>query len=178
MPEVNDQTPPSTEAEPKVLSKDHVDNVILKYTMLAAGAGLLPVPLLDLAAVSAINLKMLKDLAELHGKEFRTELAKSAVGSLVASAGGGLLVIGPVASLFKAVPGLGSVVGGLAAPGAAGGMTYATGKVFAAHFAKGGDFVNFDAKRFKDMFKREQKAGQEKAAQAPEAAPTQTGAAA
>ncbi|HNC98088.1 MAG TPA: DUF697 domain-containing protein [Myxococcota bacterium] len=175
MPEEKEPTPAPAAAEPKVLSQDHVDNVILRYTMLAAGAGLIPLPLVDFAAITAINLKMLKDLAEMHGKEFRAELAKTAVASLVASAGGGLLVIGPVASLFKAVPGLGSVVGGLAAPGAAGGMTYATGKVFAAHFAKGGDFVNFDAARFKDMFKREQKAGQEKAAKAPEA-PSQTAA--
>ncbi len=165
-------TKPSDEASPKqaLPSAEVVENLILRHALASAGMGLIPLPLVDLAAITGINLKMLKDLAEVYGVPFRPELARSAVASLVATAGGGLL-LGPVASLLKFVPGVGSVVGGVVSPAVMGGATYATGKVFARHFAEGGDLINFDASRFKDMFKREAKAGQEKAAAAPSEPP-------
>lgn len=147
-------------------SEEAVENLVLRHAVVSAGAGLIPLPLLDMAAITAVNLRMLKELADLHGVEFRPELARSAFASLLATAGGGLLLVGPVSSLFKAVPGVGSIVGGLASPGVMGGLTYATGKVFARHFATGGDLISFKASRFKDMFKREAKEGQEKAAAA------------
>jgi len=167
MSEPSPSTNTSTEgaAPERVLpNSEVVENLILRHAVASAGVGLIPLPLVDLAAITGINLKMLKDLAEIYGVPFRPELARSAVASLVATAGGGLLLI-PVVSLLKVVPGAGSVVGGLAAPGVMGGATYATGKVFARHFAQGGNLINFDASRFKDVFKREAKAGQEKAAQ-------------
>ena len=155
-----------TSAPRVIVNAEEVENLLLRHAMLAAGAGLIPLPLLDLAAITGVNLKMLHDLAVLHDVEFRPELAKSAVVSLLTTAGGGLLLAGPVSSLLKIVPGVGSIVGGLAVPGVMGGLTYATGKVFARHFATGGDLVNFDASRFKDMFKREAKVGTEKSAAA------------
>jgi uncharacterized protein (DUF697 family) len=161
-PDLNAATAEHPRAVPDA---EAVENLILRHAVASAGFGLIPLPLLDLAAITGVNLKMIKDLAEVYGVPFRPELAKSAVSSLLASAGGGALLIGPVASLLKAVPGVGSVVGGLASPGVMGGMTYATGKVFARHFSTGGDLINFDASRFKDMFKRESKAGEAKAAQ-------------
>ena len=88
-------TKPSDEASPKqaLPSAEVVENLILRHALASAGMGLIPLPLVDLAAITGINLKMLKDLAEVYGVPFRPELARSAVASLVATAGGGLLLI-------------------------------------------------------------------------------------
>jgi len=149
-------------------SANEVENLLLRHVMMAAGAGLLPVPLLDIAAVTGINLKMLRDLSALYKVEFRGELARSAVASLLTSVGGEMLVMGPVSSLLKAIPGVGSVVGGLAGPGVMGGLTYATGRVFQHHFESGGTFLDFDASRFTSIFKREAAEGAKRASEAQE----------
>lgn len=160
-----DDTPPA-DTEPKTaVPAEAAQNIILRHTIASAGAGLIPLPLADLAAVTAINLDMLRDLSKLYGVEFRGELARSAVLSLLASVGGPLLAMGPVASLLKVVPGAGSVLGGLAMPGMVGGLTYAVGRVFVRHFESGGTLLDFDAARFKELFKRELKEGQAKAAE-------------
>ena len=137
--------------------------------LFAAGVGLVPLPLADLAALVAANLKMLRDLANHYGVEFREEMAKSAIASLLAAAGVPALVM-PAVSLIKLIPGAGSLVGGLTVPALAGGLTYATGRVFIRHFESGGTFLDFNADRFKSMFKKEMKEGQEKAKEAAAAA--------
>jgi uncharacterized protein (DUF697 family) len=174
-----DTEPKAAQAEPEVetpaagkVSVEASQNVILRHVMMSAGAGLIPLPLADLAVVTGINLKMLRDLSKLYGVEFRDDLAKSAILSLLASVGGAALVMGPVASLLKVVPGAGSLLGGLAMPGVVGGLTYATGRVFVRHFESGGTFLDFDTARFKSMFKREANEGQTQAAEAASAAPT------
>ncbi len=154
------------EVNGRAVSAKEVENLLLRHVMMAAGAGLLPVPFLDIAAVTGINLKMLRDLSALYGVPFGAELARSAVASLITSVGGELLVMGPVSSLLKAIPGVGAVVGGLASPGVMGGLTYATGRVFQRHFESGGTFLDFDPSRFTSVFKREAAEGARRAAEA------------
>ncbi|MCB9797028.1 MAG: DUF697 domain-containing protein [Alphaproteobacteria bacterium] len=146
-------------------SAEGANNIVLRHVLFAAGVGLVPLPLADLAALVAANLKMLRDLANHYGVEFREEMAKSAVASLLAAAGVPALLV-PAASLLKVIPGVGALVGGLTVPALAGGLTYATGRVFIRHFESGGTFLDFNADRFKSMFKKEMKEGQEKAKEA------------
>ena len=54
--------------------------------------GLIPVPLLDLAAISLVELKMIHSLANLYGVPFSRGAAKSIIGALIG--GGGTYVIG------------------------------------------------------------------------------------
>ncbi|MCB9744988.1 MAG: DUF697 domain-containing protein [Alphaproteobacteria bacterium] len=150
-------------------SSEGANNIVLRHVLFAAGVGLVPLPLADLAALVAANLKMLRDLAKHYGVEFREEMAKSAIASLLAAAGVPALVM-PAVSLIKLIPGAGSLVGGLTVPALAGGLTYATGRVFIRHFESGGTFLDFNADRFKSMFKKEMKEGQEKAKEAAAAA--------
>jgi uncharacterized protein (DUF697 family) len=116
---------------------------IRKYMYWSMGAGLIPIPALDVAAVMAIQLNMVAALAEEHQQDFSRETGRAFVAALVC---GSLptAMAGPLARLLKAIPIIGQTAGALAMPALAGASTYAVGKVFVQHFESGGTFANFD----------------------------------
>lgn len=129
---------------------------------LAVTAGLIPIPGADLAAVTGVQINMLRQLAELYDVQFMDNIGKNIITAIV---GSGIARVG--ASLVKAIPGVGTLIGevGMAAFSAA--STYGLGKVFASHFAKGGTLENFDLKSAKKIYETEMKKGKEVIDEAP-----------
>ena len=108
---------------------EEADSIIAKHIGLAMGGGAIPVPLLDLAAVTAVQLEMLKRLAATYETPFDAGSARAFVVSLTAALGSGALArIG--ASLAKTLPGIGTLGGGLAQIALTGAATYAIGQLF------------------------------------------------
>ena len=105
------------------------DEIIRSHVLWALGAGLMPVPLFDIAAVTAVQMDMLKQLAELYEADFSKSTGKTFVSAL---AGSTTARIG--ASLIKAVPGVGTVVGGISMSAMSGASTCAVGQVAVSHF--------------------------------------------
>lgn len=131
-------------SEAKALDTEaRATDIIRSYMGWSAGAGLVPIPWLDLAAIIGVQLKMLKSLADLYGVPFRQDLVRPAVTALV-STGGSALLAGPAASLAKTVPVFGTILGVLTMPALAAAASWATGKVFIRHFESGGTFLDFD----------------------------------
>ena len=134
---------------------------ILQYTSGGMAVGIVPFPLLDLAALTAVQLKMLHSLAEIYEVEFKASLGKSAISSLV----GGLMPVAtaaPVAaSLSKFIPGIGHALSYGTLVVLNGASTYAVGKVFAQHFASGGTFLTFDPEAVRDYFAEQYEKGKE-----------------
>jgi uncharacterized protein (DUF697 family) len=116
---------------------------IRKYMYWAMGAGLIPIPALDVAAVMAIQLNMIAELAHAHHQDFSRDAGRAFVASLVCGSLPTALA-GPFARLIKVIPLIGQTAGALAMPALAGASTYAVGKVFVEHFESGGTFRNFD----------------------------------
>jgi len=116
---------------------------IRKYVYWSMGAGLIPIPALDVAAVTAIQLNMVAELAHEHGQDFSREIGRAFVASLVCGSLPAALA-GPLARLIKAIPLIGQTAGALAMPALAGASTYAVGKVFVQHFESGGTFHDFN----------------------------------
>src|ERR1700742_1641579 len=103
------------------------DKIVRENMLWATGGGLIPVPMIDMIAITAVELKMLKELSELYELPFREDQVKSILTSLVA--GVGAPALGAIAaSLLKAIPVLGTVSASIAVPGAAAAFTYAVGK--------------------------------------------------
>ncbi len=127
------------------------EGVVRKYMLATAGAGLMPLPLVDLVAVSGLQLAMLNSLAKLYRIEFSEELGKSVIASLV---GGGLPLplSTALASLLRGVPLLGPAVGFMGVALFAGASTYALGRVFIQHFESGGTFLTFDPEKVRDFY--------------------------
>jgi uncharacterized protein (DUF697 family) len=108
----------------------------------AAGLGLIPVPLADWAAITAIQLRMLHDLCREYHVPYDKARASRFVGAIV----GGLIPTSvgySLASFLKAIPILGTAAV-VAVPVMAYASTYALGEVFVPHFESGGNLYTFD----------------------------------
>lgn len=129
--------------------------IVNNHIAWATGAGLIPFPLFDLAAIVGVQLKMLKEMSELYGVEFRENRVKSIVASLFTGVGSTSVAVASVGTVAKLVPGIGSILGVVTLPVVAGAFTYAIGKIFIQHFESGGTFLTFDSLDAKSGFQRE-----------------------
>jgi uncharacterized protein (DUF697 family) len=106
---------------------------------------LLPLPLLDVALVTGIQVKMVSDLAKLYGVAFEKEVARSAVTALLAAlvpAAGRQAALWVSSSALKSIPLVGTLLGTVASTVLAGVVTRALGRVYAMHFEAGGTLLD------------------------------------
>ncbi len=118
--------------------KSQAEAIIRSHVLWAMGGGLIPIPLVDFAAVTAIQLEMLQQLAHLYGVNYSQSSGKAFVSALTGTT---LASLG--ASFLKAIPGIGSIIGGTSMAIASGASTYAIGQVAINHFSSGGSLSNF-----------------------------------
>ncbi len=128
------------------------NDLVKKYMWWSMGAGLIPVPLVDIAAVSAVQLKMIEDMSDIYGVKFSENKGKSILSALLGSILPNSLARGGVGSLLKMLPVVGTIVGGVSMSLFSGASTYAVGKAFIQHFESGGTFLDFDPVKVKEYF--------------------------
>ncbi|ROT45763.1 hypothetical protein CHR62_05780 [Pusillimonas sp. NJUB218] len=133
------------------------EQVIKRYVKWAAAAAIVPVPVLDLAALATVQVKMIKGIAQCYGATANETSLKPIVASLLGTLGAAGISGGLVGSSAKIVPVTGTILGsiGFAAFGSA--ATYALGRVFSSHFASGGTLENFSASAATSRLKAEYK---------------------
>ena len=136
--------------------QDTADTLIRQHVMWACGAGLVPVPIADFVAVTAIQLDLIRQLSTLHGVTYEEGMGKVWVGALT---GGALARIG--ASAIKAIPGIGSILGGVSMSIASGASTYGVGQVIHHHFTSGGTMSNLDVDKAKSRYESEFEKGKQ-----------------
>jgi uncharacterized protein (DUF697 family) len=132
--------------------------IIRNHVLMAAAAGVLPLPLIDTAALMAVQLRLLKQLSEHFNVDFRADIGKSAAGTLLATIAPTMLAGGVLGSMFlrtalRAVPVIGAATRLSVQPAFNAAFTYALGKVFEQHFASGGTFLTFDPEAVKGYFR-------------------------
>lgn len=130
------------------LRLDRAAEIISTAAKWSAGAGLIPIPLLDVAALGVIQVRMVRDIGKLYNQSFRDTPIKGTVtvllGTLLPTAGTSI-----VASGIKAMPGVGTLLGIAAFPALGSAATYAMGRVIVRHFEQGGTAAEFTADRVK-----------------------------
>lgn len=124
-----------------------VGSIIRNHIVWSMGAGLIPLPIADIAAVSAVQLDMVKQMSRLYDVNFDEMQGKTLITTLVGSS---MARVG--ASAIKLIPGIGSLVGSVAMPVLSGASTYALGQVFKQHFETGGTFLDFDVDRLRKYY--------------------------
>ena len=129
----------------------HADSVIRNHILFSMGAGVIPVPVVDIFAVSAAQLDMIRQLCRVYDIDFAETQGKAIVSSLTTAT---LARMG-AGSLAKMIPLVGSYIGGVTNAVMAGASTYALGHVFKAHFETGGTILDFDAERLKKLYKEQ-----------------------
>lgn len=123
------------------------DKVITEHVLWSIGAGLVPIPFFDLAAVTALQIGLLKGLSKIYavdhdersGKYFVTALTGSSLAKLGASA-------------IKALPGIGTLLGGVSMSVMSGASTYALGQVAVQQLESKGSFADLDLRQAKKHY--------------------------
>ncbi|MFC5359303.1 YcjF family protein [Azospirillum himalayense] len=167
-PEATPAAPVSTEAQ--------AAEIIRKHVLLSAAAGVIPLNFVDTAALAVVQLRLLKELSELHGVDFRGDIGRSAVGTLFATVAptalaGGLLGSMAFNMALRSVPVIGTVTRLATQPAFNSAFTYALGKVFQQHFASGGTFLTFQPEKVKTYFREKFEEARRRKGATPEAAP-------
>ena len=147
-------------------NEEEANKIIRRNMYYSMGAGVVPIPVFDLAAITGIQMKMLYQLSGVYEVPFPRNLVKSTLASLIGGIGV-LPLAGVVAgSVIKVLPVIGNIASVITLPVTAGAITYATGKVFVMHFESGGTFLTFNAKKMKEYFSELYEEGKEEASKA------------
>ncbi len=136
----------------------NTEDIIKTHVLWALGGGLIPFPIVDFVAVTAIQLEMTQQLCAHYGISYEKRQGKSLVSALV---GTSLASIG--ASFVKAIPGVGSLLGGVSMSVLSGASTYALGSVLDVHFSNGGSLDDLSVDDFKNLYKQKVEEGKQKA---------------
>ena len=148
-----------TESDASTSERQIAAEAKVKRAMWYGGAaGILPLPLVDLALISGVQIKLIADISELYDIPFSKHVVRSSIAALV----GGVVPVSGLstgsASMVKAVPFVGPLIGLAVAPAFAAATTWAVGKVFIAHFESGGTLLDFSVSKarqqFQDSFNR------------------------
>ncbi len=125
------------------------EKIIRSHVLWAMGGGLIPIPLVDFAAVTAIQLEMLQQLARLYNVDYSQSTAKTFVSALT-----GTTIARIGASMLKAIPGVGSLVGGASMSLMSGASTYAVGQVAINLYSTSGGLNNFNTEQVKRAYEQ------------------------
>lgn len=125
---------------PSLTPLSQAETALQSHMAAGAVAGLIPIPLVGFAALTAVQLNMLRHLAEIYSAEFSKEIAKSAIASLVGSD----LSVGISLGVAKLLPGPAVAISAVSGAILGTASTYALGKVFIQHFESGNTFLTFD----------------------------------
>ncbi len=136
------------------------ERAIRNHAFGSIAVGLIPFPLLDLATLVGIQLKLIHKLSGFYGIDFSEEKARGIIASLTGAAVP-LGLTRAVCSFLRFIPivGLASSVVSMSVLSAA--STYAIGKLFVKHFESGGTFLNFDMNQAKSYYDEQVKKGKE-----------------
>lgn len=133
-------------------------NVIKTHMVAGMALGLLPAPLFDIAALSGVQLNLLRTLCKHYQVAFDEQRGRGMVSALASGSLPVLTVLG-LSSFAKLIPGIGTIGGGISMTVLAGATIYATGQVFIRHFEAGGTLQNFDSKHWQMFFKQQLEEG-------------------
>lgn len=130
-----------------MVKRMQAEEIVRGHILWAMGGGLMPLPGLDLAAVTAVQMDMLRQLSNLYEVDFSTAMGKNFV---TAVTGTTLAKLG--ASALKVIPGVGTIVGGLSMSLLSGASTYAVGQIAVGQLEANGGWGSIDLDKAKAKY--------------------------
>lgn len=127
-------------AEPAASAADRLQRaqaLVDRYAKYAAAVGLVPVPFVDVAAITGVQVALVRALTAHYGVPYTPERGKSLVAALV----GGLM---PALAGHQMLKIVGPLFGMVSVAGFAVASTYAVGRLFIGHFESGGTLLDVD----------------------------------
>lgn len=154
-----------TAADADITRDLSAQNLIKSYVIASIGAGTVPLPLFDIAAVVAIQLRMIQKLSQLYGKRYSERAARNTITGLLGGTlgyGAGYIV---GFSAAKLIPAVGWMIGVASVPLFAGGSTYAVGRTLVHHFEEGGSLFDMNTSKLRAYYREQFQKGKDIAAE-------------
>jgi uncharacterized protein (DUF697 family) len=126
--------------------------LVERFSLWSGVAGLLPVPVVDLAAVAALQIQMLRRLSQIYDIPFSKNRGKAIIASFAGTMIPATTGLG-MASMIKSVPVAGTAIGAMTTPALSVGATYVIGRAFIEHFASGGTLLDFEPPDYQEFIK-------------------------
>ena len=121
----------------------------------AAAAGLVPMPALDLAAIAAVQVKMVYELCKIYDVSYKEEWVQSVVTG-VATSSVTVLLSGQVSgTVVRFIPYVGPILSTLIQPTLAFASTYALGQVFIKQFESGQSLGSITVESVRDCYNKQ-----------------------
>jgi uncharacterized protein (DUF697 family) len=136
------------------------EKIVRNHVFGSVAAVVVPLPLLNVAILGGIQLRMLNKLAAHYEVDFEEQRANAIIGTL-----GGVSMAGAAVSLLRLIPGVGTALTAMSALAVTPASTYALGQVFIKHFESGGTFLTFDAEKAKGDYEDQLEEGKRLAQQ-------------
>ena len=135
------------------LNEKQANKIIRNYTIAATGSGIVPIPVVAAAAITGIQVFMIKELCKLYEVPFQENQSGVILNSVIGSVATRIL---SMASLV--VPGISAPMKGVSGAAIAGLYTATVGEFYKVHFQNGGNLENASisdiSKYFIDEYKR------------------------
>jgi uncharacterized protein (DUF697 family) len=144
-----------------LITRARAEEIIKNRSLLAAGLGIVPVPVFNCVSVMAVQIAMVQSITRLYN----VEVKKSWIKNIIASVLGGLATTGlsgAAARSLGAAPLVGTSLAVLSAPALNGLTTYAIGYMFVRYFESPDGFLKTNVKALGGWFKEGFKEGREK----------------
>ena len=139
---------------------EEAEKIVRKFVLLSIGAGAIPFPIFDIAASVVLQLKLIQELSDLYGVDYRDDLARNAIGTCLTTSAGLLIGARVGSSLAKFFPGAGTKFGIIRTATFFGVSTHISGKILIMHFEAGGSLLNLDPIAMRAHYEREFEASQ------------------
>lgn len=131
------------------------DQTVKNWSQWATVAGFIPVPFLDLAAISGVQIKMIYDLCKVYDIPFEQRRVRAILSGL---AGGGVTTVASTAlsgTLIKSVPVIGSTLAAVTQPVMSYATSYAIGTIFVRHFESNGTLMTMSIDALKATYQEQ-----------------------
>lgn len=142
------------------MPEDHTSRIVRAHVGAAMAAAGIPVAGLDVVAVTAVQVALVRRLAHRFDVPYDALRGRAAVlaltGATLARVGGRL-----GASALKVVPGAGWLLGGAAQAALSGASTWALGRVYREHFEARGSLEGADVDRLRARYRESLRRGRE-----------------
>lgn len=141
----------STQKNKQIIQAQRIVNNHVLWSM---GAGAVPYPILDVWAVTGIQLDMLIALCHHFNSPYSEHWAKTIISSL-----SGSITARYIASSIKLIPGVGTVLGGISMSIMSGASAYALGQVFIKYLSEGKDLEDINIEEAQTIYEEELEKG-------------------
>jgi len=132
--------------------EEMASKLVDRFALWSGVAGLIPVPLVDVATVGGLQIQMVRRISQIYDVEFSENRGKALIAALAGSLIPATSGIG-AASMLKIVPIIGPITGGFVMPVLSAGATFAIGKAFIQHFATGGTLLDFNPPDYREFIR-------------------------